>query len=193
MPEDTQEQQNRAQQIETLLQQVSELPDTQTRTMVEELVQALLDMYGEALAHILELTVATDATGYTLLKTFVADDLVGSLLLLHDLHPLDLETRVHQALEEVRPYLQSHGGNVEMIGIEDGVAHLRLEGSCKGCAASALTLKNLIEEAIFKAAPDLDRLDVEGVTAPPLGRVSTPVPITFVPRRQKDKVSVENA
>jgi Fe-S cluster biogenesis protein NfuA len=193
MPEETQEQQNRAQQIEVLLQQVSELPDARTRTMVEELVQALLDMYGEALARILELTVASDAKGYTLLKTFVADDLLGSLLLLHELHPLDLETRVVQALDEVRPALKSHGGNVEMIGIEEGVAHLRLEGSCKGCAASTMTLKNLIEEAIFKVAPDLDRLDVEGVNDAPAERASAPVPITFVPRRQKNRPDVENA
>jgi Fe-S cluster biogenesis protein NfuA len=191
MPEEMQEQQHRAEHIETLLQRVNELPDTDTRNMVEELVQSLLDMYGEGLMRMLELAVQTEATSYALVKEFTEDALVGSLLLLHDLHPLDLETRVLQALDEVRPYLKSHGGNVELLGVEDGVARLRLEGSCKGCAASAITLKNTIEEAIYRTAPDLDQLDVEGVSDPAVGRTSTPV--TFVPRRQKenkDKVGI---
>ena len=191
MPEDTQEQQRRAEHIEALLQQVSEFPDADTRNVVEDLVQSLLDMYGEGLARILELTIQTEEIGYALVKTFTTDDLAGSLLLLHGLHPLDLETRVIRALDEVRPSLKSHGGNVELIGVEDGVARLRLEGSCNGCAASAITLKNTIEEAIYRAAPDLDRLDVEGVIEAPVGRAS--LPITFVPRRQKgnkDKVGI---
>jgi Fe-S cluster biogenesis protein NfuA len=133
----------------------------------------------------------TDATSYALLKTFSDDDLIGSLLLLHDLHPLDLETRVLQALDEVRPYLKSHGGNVELIGVDDGVARLRLEGSCNGCAASAITLKNTIEEAINKVAPDLERLDVEGVNDQPPTR--TIAPVTFVPRRKQEKVSSEKS
>ena len=192
MPENTQERQLRAEHIEALLQQVSEFPDTHTRNVVEDLVQSLLDMYGEGLARILELTIETEATGYALIQMFTTDDLTGSLLLLHDLHPLDLEARVLQALDEVRPYLKSHGGNVELIAVEDGVARLRLEGSCKGCAASAITLKNTIEEAVKRAAPDLDRLDVEGVTDLPVGQASKP--ITFVPRRKKenqDKVGIE--
>lgn len=191
MPEDTQEHQRRAARIEELIEQVNELPDAHTRTMVEELIQSLLDMYGEGLARILELTVMTDATSYALLKTFSDDDLIGSLLLLHDLHPLDLETRVLQALDEVRPYLKSHGGNVELIGVDDGVARLRLEGSCNGCAASAITLKNTIEEAINKVAPDLERLDVEGVNDQPPTR--TIAPVTFVPRRKQEKVSSEKS
>lgn len=192
MSEDTQERQHRAEHIETLLQQVSELPDVHIRSVVEELVQSLLDMYGEGLTRMLELILQTEGTGYALIKTFTTDDLVGSLLLLHGLHPLDLEARVIQALDEVRPYLKSHGGNVELLGVIDGVARLRLEGSCKSCAASAITLKNTIEEAIHRAAPDLDRLDVEGATDTPMGRTS--MPVTFVPRRQKenkDKVGLQ--
>jgi Fe-S cluster biogenesis protein NfuA/nitrite reductase/ring-hydroxylating ferredoxin subunit len=92
--------------------------------------------------------------------------LVSHLLLLHGLHPLDVETRVVQALEEVRPYLQSHGGNVEFLGVEEGVARLRMQGSCDGCPSSAMTLKLAIEEAVMKAAPDLDGIEAEGVAEP---------------------------
>jgi Fe-S cluster biogenesis protein NfuA len=84
----------------------------------------------------------------------------------HDLHPVDVETRVRHALEEVRPYLGSHGGDVELLGVADGVARLRLAGTCNGCPSSTVTLQNAIEEAIMRAAPDLERIDAEGVAEP---------------------------
>ena len=95
------------------------------------------------------------------------DGVVASLLLIHDLYPIDLETRVREALATVRPYMESHGGDVELLGLEDGVARLRLVGHCEGCPASAATLELAIKEAIDEAAPDLAGLEVEGVAAPP--------------------------
>src|SRR5215208_3725859 len=88
-------------------------------------------------------------------------------VLLDGLHPLDVETRVVRALEEVRPYLQSHGGNVELLGVEGGVARLRMQGSCSGCPSSTMTLKLAIEEAIQKTAPDLEGIEAEGVVEEP--------------------------
>ena len=66
------------------------------------------------------------------------------------------------ALDEVRPYLVAHGGGVELLGVDDGVVHLRLEGACNGCPSSALTLKSAVEEAIMRAAPDVERIEAEG-------------------------------
>jgi Fe-S cluster biogenesis protein NfuA/nitrite reductase/ring-hydroxylating ferredoxin subunit len=184
MHEDMQEQQRRAGRIETLIQEIDEFTDAHTRAVAGELVQSLLDMYGEGIARMLELIALADAPDYKLIQTLANDDLVSSLLLLHGLHPIDIETRIVQALDGVRPYLKSHGGNVEFVGVEDGVAYLRLEGSCHGCPSSTMTLKLTIEEAIYKAAPDLDRLEVEGVADPPR---RPGIPVTFVPtRRQKD-------
>jgi Fe-S cluster biogenesis protein NfuA len=119
-----------------------------------EAVQAVTDLYGEALARILA---GADP---------VEDELVSQLLLVHDLHPVDIETRCRHALEEVRPYLGSHGGDVELLGVEGGVARLRLAGTCNGCPSSTITLKNAIEEALLKAAPDLERIEAEGVAEP---------------------------
>jgi Fe-S cluster biogenesis protein NfuA len=184
MQQDVQEHQSRAERIEALVQEIATFPDPQARATTEELVQTLLDMYGEGLARILELTAQTEAAGRTLIEAFASDDLVGSLFLLHGLHPIDIETRIARALVEVRPYLKSHGGNVELVKVEDGVAYLRLEGSCHGCPSSTITLKLAIEEAIYRAAPDLDRLEVEGVTEPP----RPGIPVAFIPpRRSKDK------
>lgn len=183
MPQEVQEHNHLAARIDTLVQEVAAFPDPQ-RATAQELVQALLDMYGEALARLLELTARTEASGLALIDTFAGDDLLSSLFMLHGLHPLDIETRVMQALDEVRPYLKSHGGNVEFVKVEDGIAHLRLAGSCHGCPGSTMTLKLAIEEAIYKAAPDLDGLEVEGVTDPP---PRPGIPVTFVPpRRHKD-------
>lgn len=185
MQEDMQERQHRAERIEALIQEVSEFSDPHARDVAEELIQSLLDLYGEGLARILELSVEAGAPGYKIVESMASDDLVGSLLLLHELHPRDIETRVVEALDGVRPYLKSHGGNVELVSIEDGVARLRLEGSCHGCPSSTMTLKLTIEEAIFKAAPDLDRLEVEGVTEPPRLPARAGTPVTFVPPRKK--------
>jgi Fe-S cluster biogenesis protein NfuA/nitrite reductase/ring-hydroxylating ferredoxin subunit len=107
-------------------------------------------------------------------EAFAEDELVSHLMLLHGLHPLDVETRVIRALEEVRPYLQSHGGNVELLGVEGGVARLRMQGSCDGCPSSAVTLKLAIEEAVQKAAPDLEGIEAEGVAEPEPNIVAGP-------------------
>jgi len=80
-----------------------------------------------------------------------------------------LETRVREALAEVRPYLESHGGDVELLDIDDGVVRLAMRGSCDGCASSTMTLKLAIEEAIQRAAPDVEEIVAEGTVeaAPP--------------------------
>jgi Fe-S cluster biogenesis protein NfuA/nitrite reductase/ring-hydroxylating ferredoxin subunit len=120
-----------------------------------EAVQAVVELYGEALAR---LVAGVDPVG---------DDLVSHLLLVHDLHPVDVETRVLRALDEVRPYLGSHGGDVELLAVEDGVARIRLGGSCDGCPSSAVTLKLAVEDAVLKAAPELERVEAEGVAEEP--------------------------
>ena len=159
--------QERVARIETLLGEIEALKDPSARSKAAEIAQVLLDLYGEGLARMMDV-VAQGAEGERAFKAFAEDELVSHLLLLHGLHPLDVETRVVRALEEVRPYLQSHGGNVELLGIEGGVARVRMEGSCDGCPSSAVTLKLAIEEAVLKAAPDLEGIEAEGVTeAPP--------------------------
>lgn len=181
MPQEVHVYQHPAARIESLLQEIAGFPDPQARATAEELIRTLLEVYGEGLARLLEITAGSEASGLALIDTFASDELLSSLFLLHGLHPLDIEARILQALDEVRPYLKSHGGNVEFIKVEDGIASLRLQGSCNGCSASTVTLKSTIEEAVYKAAPDLEGLEVEGVAEPP-PRQS--IPMTFVPPRK---------
>jgi Fe-S cluster biogenesis protein NfuA/nitrite reductase/ring-hydroxylating ferredoxin subunit len=157
--------QERVARIETLLGEIETLADPHAKSKAAEMAQVLLELYGEGLARMMEV-VAQGEESERAFKVFAEDELISHLLLLHGLHPLDVETRVVQALEEVRPYLESHGGNVELLGVEGGVARVRMEGSCDGCPSSAVTLKLAIEEAILKAAPDLEGIEAEGVTEP---------------------------
>lgn len=150
----------RVEQVERLLDQVEAWEDAQARATAADTVQALLDLYGEGLARVVAHAERLGAGA--LVEALTGDELIAHLLLLHGVHPTPLETRVTQALDEVRPYLRSHGGNVELLGIVGGVARLRLQGSCSGCPSSTMTLKLAIEDAIYKAAPDLLAIEAEG-------------------------------
>ena len=117
-----------------------------------------------------------------LLPKLVDDELLGSLMVVHDLHPDDLASRVEVALESVRPFLHGHGGDVVLLELDAarGAVHLQLLGSCDGCPSSAVTLRTAVETAIAEAAPEIVVIDVEepaadtgdaGVTTPvELGR-----------------------
>ena len=142
--------------VEALLDEVESLPDEAGRAAATELVQALVELYGEGLARIVaRVNGATD--------DLLEDELVEHLLLLHDLHPVPLEERVRGALEEVRPFTEAHAGGVELLSVEDGVVRLRLAGSCSGCPSSTMSLKRTIEDAIREKAPDVDEIVAEGM------------------------------
>ena len=140
-----------------------------------EAVAAVVALYGEALRRV----VAFDPP-----PELLEDELLSHLLLVHDLHPETVEDRVARALDEVRPYLGSHGGDVELVGIADGVAHVRLEGTCNGCPSSSATLRYAIEEAVARAAPELAGVEADGAAAPPpsqllqIGSLTCPTELT---------------
>ncbi|MEA2366482.1 MAG: hypothetical protein QOE69_3351 [Thermoleophilaceae bacterium] len=143
--------------VQELTGRLEDLDDPACRELAEELTGAVVQMYGAGLERIVEL-IDEEARG-----RLAEDELVAGLLMIHDLYPVPLEERVTQALDTVRPYMESHGGNVELLGIEDGVAKLRLAGSCKSCRASSSTLELAVRQALQEAAPDLLGMDVEGV------------------------------
>src|SRR5215468_143609 len=133
----------------------------------EELVRLLVGLYGDGLSHIVAGLQAGGEAGRAMLDTLAADPVVEGLLLLHGLHPLDVDARIQRALDQVRPYLGSHAGGVQYLGVRDGVARLRLEGTCHGCPSSTVTVRLAIEEAVQDAAPEVTEVVVEGMTAPP--------------------------
>src|SRR5688572_22761416 len=152
--------------VDVLLEEVEAFPDPAARDKATELVGALLDLYGDGLGRLVARVAEPEALG--------EDEVVSHLLLLHGIHPVPIEARVRTALEEVRPYLDSHGGNVELVAVEDGTVRLRMEGSCSGCPSSAVTLKLAIEDAIRKHAPDVGEIEAED--AEPEGLPMAPAP-----------------
>jgi Fe-S cluster biogenesis protein NfuA/nitrite reductase/ring-hydroxylating ferredoxin subunit len=141
--------------VEGLLDELESLADPAARAVALDTVQAVLELYGEGLTRIVS------GLGESRATALAADELVEHLLLLHGLHPVSVEDRVRSALDGVRPYLGSHGGDVELIAVSDGIARVRMQGSCEGCPASAMTLKLAIEDAVLKAAPDVEGVEAE--------------------------------
>ena len=154
---------SRLQRLDALLRELDHLADPAARATFQEILQTVLDLHGAGLDRLLGRVADGGEAGQEVLEFCAEDEVVGGMLLLHGLHPLDLEGRVRQALDSVRPYLRSHGGNAEVLAIEDGVVRLRLEGSCHGCASSAATVKQTIEQAICGRAPEVIAVEVENV------------------------------
>lgn len=165
-------------ELESLLQKVESIKDPHTRELTGGIIQSLMEFHGAAISRMLEHLGHAGQAGSTALADMAHDELVGSMLLLYGLHPLDILARVRLALESVRPYLASHGGNVELLDVTPaGIVRLRMQGSCHGCPSSAVTLKTSIEQAIYDKAPDVAGIEVEDVQEPQ----AATVPTGFVP------------
>jgi Fe-S cluster biogenesis protein NfuA len=147
--------QARLQRLEGLLHEAEEFADPAAHACTRQIVQAVLDLHAAGLGRLLDHLQSAGAAGAAVLDACARDDVTAGLLLLHGLHPLDAEARVGQALDQVRPYLRSHGGDVELLSLEDGIARLRLVGHCDGCPSSAATLAQTVEQAILAKAPDV--------------------------------------
>ena len=161
MPEG-QDVQATGERVEALLAELRSQAGPQVAATAEELVSCLVELYGAGLAQVVTL-LGEDEAGPALMDKLVADPLVESLLLVHDLHPLDTSTRVRRAVEEVLPQLGSHAGNVEYLGLDEaGVLRLRLEQS--GCSAD--TVRDLIEKAVAGAAPEAAGVAIEMAQPP---------------------------
>jgi Fe-S cluster biogenesis protein NfuA/nitrite reductase/ring-hydroxylating ferredoxin subunit len=157
---------------EQLLDQVQELQERldnrgerSTVELADALVATIVQMYGAGLERIFSRLGSITKAGPELARELAEDPFLSTLLLIHDLHPVGLEQRVQGALDSVRPYMESHGGSVELLSVTGGVARIHLRGSCSDCAASAVTLELAIKQALEQAAPDLEGLEVEGMQA----------------------------
>jgi len=155
-----------SERVQALLAELgTESPQVADRA--EELVRQLMQLYGAALSRIVDATREVEGEASATLAKLVDDELVASLLVLHDLHPQALGDRVQAALDKVRPYLGSHGGSVEIVGIEDETVHIRMAGSCNGCPSSAVTLTYAIERAILEVAPEIARVVADDLEEAP--------------------------
>jgi len=172
------------QRVEELTAEVERIADPRARGVAEALVSSIMDLYGAGLERIVEILDQEGEAAEALKAKLMEDGVVASLMLIHDLYPVPVEERVAEALDSVRPYMESHGGNVELVSLEEGTLRLRLEGSCDGCPASSSTLELAIKSALEEAAPDLLSIEVEGIEQDLLSPVEvtgTPLPMADQP------------
>ena len=135
----------RIRRIEKLVERVGEIPDIESRKAAHELMEAVLELHGAGLERTLEILFESGESGKVAIRKLAADKLVSSLLVLHGLHPDDMETRVQQALGKM-------SGRAELLGIFEGVVRVRVTGD---------GLRESVEAAIREAVPDAAEVLVE--------------------------------
>lgn len=180
-------------ELDTLLKDIQSLDslveqwDEQQRNTVKALIKAHNDLNKEAFSRLIR-SLKADPAALIALKEVVSDKVVYAVLRFHGIVKPSLHERVDLALESVRPYLQSHDGNVELVEIKlPDTVIIRLLGSCDGCPASSLTLSEGVEKAIKEHCPEITTIKKAkgGVTAKPVDTVA----INFVSpfARNEDK------
>lgn len=147
--------------IEETTRAIEASADAATREQVRELARAILELHQAGLARLLELIRCAGQSGEEILDLCAGDDLVRSMLLLHDLHPQRLEARLRLALAQLEAVLLQHGVTLRLIDADDETARLGIHG-----APLTPFLRNLVDGAIREAAPDLERIEFEASRPP---------------------------
>ncbi|MBS2007560.1 MAG: NifU family protein [Cyanobacteria bacterium SZAS TMP-1] len=168
--------------LEKLLKDIESLEsivsnwDEQQRMTVTALRKAIDDLNKEALARVIR-GLKKNPEALSSLKELTADEVVYSVLRHHELIKPSLQERIEQALDSVRPMLQGHGGNVELVAVEPpSKAVVRLIGACSGCPASELTLSEGVEKAIKEYCPEITVIEkAKGICA-----TAADMPINFI-------------
>lgn len=161
--------------LEELIEKLDRLGDPAAQGAARQLVELVLDLHGVGLARLVGIVSDADG-GASILARATEDDQVRPLLLLHGLHPDDLETRVRRAVERLRPHIGVHGLRLDVVEIKDGTARLKIHAA-NGAGAKAAVLWSLpgeIEQAIVDAAPDLDKVIVDGWDMPAVAATTPP-------------------
>jgi Fe-S cluster biogenesis protein NfuA/nitrite reductase/ring-hydroxylating ferredoxin subunit len=133
--------------------------DPASRAVAEEVKAAIEAVHRAGLVTIVRRMRADDAAREVLFE-LVDDPVVHLLLSLHEIVRPDPVTHANRVLVSVRPQLQSHGGDVTLVRVEDGTAFVRLEGACNGCSMSSVTLRNLVESALTEGVPSIMSVEV---------------------------------
>ncbi|GAC1444981.1 MAG: NifU family protein [Chloroflexota bacterium] len=140
------------------------IEDEGTREGIFALLEGVDVLHRQGLTRLLE--VVTAAGGPNVVQRLGDDPIVGRLLQLYDLPAVSERDGVQEALEPVYAYIESHGGKLELLGVEGGRVRVRLSGACGSCPGSAGTLQRVVEESLRAGFPAFTELIAEEPPTP---------------------------
>ncbi len=145
--------------IGTGVERMEEIEDGKTREEVFALLEGIDVLHRQGFGRILDLIGSLG--GPQAVEQISQDPIVRTLLEMYDLPEADEQMQVERVLEDVYPYFQSHGGKLNLLGVENGRVRVRLSGSCEGCPGTATTLQRVVEEALREGFPAFKELVAE--------------------------------
>lgn len=155
--------------IEALVHRAESISDPMARSVAVDLLQAVLDFHAAGVERMLEIVAGSGAAGDVIIEQIAKDDLTSSMLLLHDLHPEDMETRIGRAVQKLQEMFASLGARLSVLAIEAETVRLHFDSARTW---SGTPVKASIENAIFQAAPEIASVVIEGLKeTPPAGFV----------------------
>lgn len=152
----------RVARLDAVLERLAQHENAEVRGAVAELWSGIRWLHAEGLQRLTEL-LAEDPERF---RRGLDDPQISNLLLLYDLVVVDERERALEALESMRPYMRGHGGEVELLEVEEGIVRIRLLGSCHGCPSSIATLRQGIERSLAERLPGFRGLEVRGEDLP---------------------------
>jgi hypothetical protein len=151
--------------LAALVREAEGLADPGARSVARALVGAVLELHADGLRRMLELATERGDAGRALVDLYARDPMVASLLLLHDLHPVEIEQRVRWALDDLAPRLREQGAWVEPVAVGPEAVRVRLVRGSGACASTGAGLAAAVEAALLDAAPDAHVIEIEEAAA----------------------------
>ncbi|MGI8535515.1 MAG: NifU family protein [Mycobacteriales bacterium] len=161
--------------LEELIAQVEAL-DEDVRDVVFELLDGVDALHRLAISRLADVVGDVEALRQ-------ADPAVAWLLEAYGVG-VDDAAAASSALEPIRPYLHEHGGEVEVLGVQNGVVRVQLSGACSGCTSASVTLRDGVEEALREGLPGFVAMDVAPDSGAPAHPPPTEVLLQIIPRPQ---------
>ena len=158
--------QKRVQRIGELVHELDSIVDPAASSACKALVQSLMALHGQGLERMLDVVFKSANSGAPLIDELGQDPLVSSLLILYGLHPDDLQTRVQRKIEQLESRLLKMGAEARLLSVNGGDIRLRASVEGHGCGSTSKTVRAMLEEAMYEAAPDLTSLVIEGLEEP---------------------------
>lgn len=155
--------QEQVRQLGKLIIQFDEMPESPQKTACREVVQLLMDVHGAGLSRMMEIVFESEGLGPAIIDKIGHDTITSSLLLLHSLHPDDLETRVHKAMERIAPRLRKVSCSADLVQMQEGIVRVRVTTGDHTCGSSANDVRAIVEEGVYELAPDVASLEILGL------------------------------